>query len=759
MKSLFKILLLSFILLLQSQAKESEKITLHLDWLHQFQFAGYYMAKEKGFYKNHGLEVDIKEFSFGANQLNNVINKEKVYSVGKSSLIIDKLEGKKIVLLAAIYQQSPMVLISLKKSNINNPSKLKNKRIMITSDAKSAASIYSMIISQGVQLDKVNFQEHTFKLDDLINSKTDAMACYLSNEPFILKKKNIDFTIHNPTDYGFDFLGGILYTSQKELENNPIRVRNMYNATLKGWIYAFNHIEETAKLIFDKYNTQNKTLESLIYEGKELKKLAKFEEGSLGNIDDKKIEEIKRIYLLLSLTKNNTSFKIDDLVYDPNRIIYTEDKKNYLKSNKLTLLSNDSFPPFTMMSQDKLTGVEIDYWKLINKKLKINDSNIKIVNKVKKSIDEIKKNPNYVKYSFSKQDNKDSLITTDTIAEIKIGIATFIDKAYISNLSELGNKKIAISKYSNILPIIEKNYPNVNIQKVSNINEALSLLSQNKVYAAIAKVPALSYHITTNNYTNLKISGTLDEKFEMKLAVNKENKQLLDLLNEAISMIHVQEKNNIHSKYYSIVYQTSVDYSWFYKIIIPLLVIIIFIVVTNRRLNDEIKRRKEIETELHVVANIDSLTNINNRRRMESLFKSEFARIKRYHRDLSIIFFDIDNFKLINDELGHASGDEVLAKLASVVRNNIRLSDHFGRWGGEEFVIILPETNKEKASNVAYILKDKIANTDFNIERQVTCSFGVSQFEETDSSDSLLIRADHAMYYVKRNGKNGVKIA
>ncbi|MGB0990757.1 MAG: GGDEF domain-containing protein, partial [Halarcobacter sp.] len=158
------------------------------------------------------------------------------------------------------------------------------------------------------------------------------------------------------------------------------------------------------------------------------------------------------------------------------------------------------------------------------------------------------------------------------------------------------------------------------------------------------------------------------------------------------------------------------------------------------------------------IAHIDGLTNAFSRRKIESILELELNREKRYNRGLSLIFFDVDNFKLINDQLGHSTGDNVLEKISSLVNNTMRKTDSFGRWGGEEFIIILPETNKVQAKNIAYLLKEKIANFDFEIDRKVTCSFGVSQFEETDCADSLLTRADNAMYYVKRNGKDEVKV-
>lgn len=754
---LIKLLIILILLMLNIKAKSLEKISIQLDWLHQFQFAGYYIANEKGYYKDEGLEVEIKEFDFGINIIGDVLSKKSEYGVGKSSLIIDRLENKKVIILAAIYQNSPMVLISLKNSKIHKPINLRNKNVMLTPNARSAASINSMIISQGLKLKDINFQEHSFKLQDLIDGNTDAMGCYLSNEPYLLKEKNIDFTIHNPSDYGFDFYGGLLFTSEKELNNKPLRVNKMYNATIKGWTYAFNNVEETAKLIYDKFNTQNKSLESLIFEGNTLKGLAKFKEGLLGNIDLKKIEEMKRLYLLLGLNKKNSNFQLDNLIFDKNKINLSKEETRYLKENQVSLISNTNLSPFTMKNKDNLTGIEIDYWNLIIKKLNIKN-NIKIIDKNEKAINRIKKNSSLVKFTYSNNDYGNFANITKTITDIKIGLVTRLDKPYFSNISELTNKKIAITKYSNINNILKKEHSLSNYIEVNNLQEGLELVSQKKVFGLIAKLPALSYTLTKNKLSDLKISGTFNKKFKMKLLVNKNDEILLTILNKTISSLSESEINEIKNKYYSIIYQTTLDYSWFYKIVVPLLLIILIILISNRKLNNEVKKRKLIEAELNKVVNIDSLTNIFNRRKIESLYNKELVRVRRYKRDLSIIFFDIDDFKIINDQLGHSNGDEVLIKLATVIKNNIREADFFGRWGGEEFVIILPETGKLKATNVAHILKDKINSTDFNIEKNVTCSFGVSQFVDTDSGDSLLTRADHAMYYVKRNGKNNVKV-
>lgn len=300
-----KLLLIFLLLIVSLNASEKEKVTLYLDWLNQFQFAGYYMAKEKGYYDELGIDLEIIEYSNNHNITSKVIEKSSIYGIGKSSLIVDRFEGKDIVLLSSFFQNSPLVLISLEKSNIKSPKNLVDKKIMITKDARDALAIKAMIVSQGIKMDKLNIQNHSFDINDLINDKTDVMACYLSNEPLILKEKKIKYTILNPYDYGFDFYEGILFTSQKELKENPNRVKNFNQASIKGWEYAFNNIEETAKIIHEKYNTQNKSLKALIYEGTVLKELSKINENLLGDINYQTIEEIKKFYTLLGL---NTKF-------------------------------------------------------------------------------------------------------------------------------------------------------------------------------------------------------------------------------------------------------------------------------------------------------------------------------------------------------------------------------------------------------------------------------------------------------------------
>ncbi len=179
----------------------------------------------------------------------------------------------------------------------------------------------------------------------------------------------------------------------------------------------------------------------------------------------------------------------------------------------------------------------------------------------------------------------------------------------------------------------------------------------------------------------------------------------------------------------------------------------------NRRLAKSIAKAKELEHKLQIMADYDFLTKVYNRRKIDQYLEVEIDRARRYGRNLSLIFFDIDDFKKVNDILGHKSGDLVLQQIASLGTRHIRKSDLFGRWGGEEFVIILPETGMEDAKKMALSLKELISSHDFGLGESITCSFGISSYMEEDDLNSLVLRADNAMYDVKKTGKNGVKTA
>jgi len=166
-----------------------------------------------------------------------------------------------------------------------------------------------------------------------------------------------------------------------------------------------------------------------------------------------------------------------------------------------------------------------------------------------------------------------------------------------------------------------------------------------------------------------------------------------------------------------------------------------------------IKHQRELEERAYK----DGLTQIYNRRYFEEEFDREIARYKREKTPLSIFMFDIDKFKHINDTYGHQRGDDILKELVILIKNNIRAIDIFARWGGEEFISILPNTILKDAILVAEHLKKIIENYKFIDNIKVTCSFGVAEFKQNDTKETIVKKVDKALYRAKERGRNRVE--
>jgi diguanylate cyclase (GGDEF)-like protein len=158
-------------------------------------------------------------------------------------------------------------------------------------------------------------------------------------------------------------------------------------------------------------------------------------------------------------------------------------------------------------------------------------------------------------------------------------------------------------------------------------------------------------------------------------------------------------------------------------------------------------------------ATIDTLTGIFNRYHFNEIFVRSIREVQRYNHPLSLIMFDIDNLKKINDERGHAGGDLVLQELAGLLGRNIRDIDIFARWGGEEFMILCLHNKIENARPLALKLRDLIAEHQFDNGLKITCSFGIAQYINGETVESFADRAAGAMDRAKRSGRNGIEVA
>jgi diguanylate cyclase (GGDEF)-like protein len=194
------------------------------------------------------------------------------------------------------------------------------------------------------------------------------------------------------------------------------------------------------------------------------------------------------------------------------------------------------------------------------------------------------------------------------------------------------------------------------------------------------------------------------------------------------------------------------------------LIMILVVFYSNQQIIDLFEsdlsdKRKNLEVALATVrksASIDALTDILNRGHMEERINEELARGYRYGFPISLMMFDIDHFKNVNDAYGHDAGDHVLKMTANIVKTSIRETDTLGRWGGEEFMILLPYTHESVADKVARKLCHIIEETQHGDYGNITASFGVAQWDGIESFERLYKRLDNALYVAKEQGRNQV---
>lgn len=171
----------------------------------------------------------------------------------------------------------------------------------------------------------------------------------------------------------------------------------------------------------------------------------------------------------------------------------------------------------------------------------------------------------------------------------------------------------------------------------------------------------------------------------------------------------------------------------------------------------DITQRKKSEVEIHLLATTDSLTGIANRREFSRITEAEMDRAKRYGTPLSLVMYDLDHFKRVNDTYGHDTGDDVLRAVTAVVKGNTRTVDVMARWGGEEFLVLMPQSDLAAARDAAEKLRQAIEQHRFDKAGSLTVSFGVTEFVPQDDLNALLKRVDDALYQAKENGRNRVE--
>ena len=240
-------------LLASHPATALDQVSMQLKWKHQFQFAGYYAALEQGFYRDAGLDVTIREGGPGIDVAEEIASGKANFGVCSASVLREWTLGRRLVVLAAIYQHSPVVILVPRRADISIVSDLRGRTLM---DSPGSDEIEAMLKREGVDYKAMPRAAHEGNPRDLLVGKADAMVAYSTNEPFVLDQLGAAYRIFSPEAYGIDFYGDNLCASEAEVKAHPDRVAAFRTASVKGWAYALAHKEATVDLILKRYSAK-----------------------------------------------------------------------------------------------------------------------------------------------------------------------------------------------------------------------------------------------------------------------------------------------------------------------------------------------------------------------------------------------------------------------------------------------------------------------------------------------------------------------
>ena len=748
-----------FLLLLVSTflySSSLEKVSIQFNWKYQFEVAGFIAAKEKGFYENVGLDVELKEYNPEVDILFDVLNNKVTYGISSSNIVLENKKIASIVLLATYLQKSPLVFIT--KPDIKTPSQFLGKTIMGNKDELKNSSLALFLSHFNINFSNTKFIPHNFKIDDFINGKVEIMSAFRSNQLYELDKRKIDYNIIDPADYGFVMSAVNLYTSKEEAFKNKDRTQKFIEATNRGWEYALKNKEEIIDILIKKYGV-NKSKEALLYERDVVNQVMMRDFYPIGKVSPELTQRLVKQLSYSGMIEPNQ--KINHIFFEnivdkiPSDFSLTKSEKEYLNSKHSLKICIDPFwYPIEFMKDGKISGITSDLKRYFEEKIQIN-IDVVPTNNWNESLDFIKDKKCDIISSISPSYDRMSYLNfTKPILTLPIVVTTQKDKPFLRDISLLKNEKIAILKGHFIAEYIKDYFPYLKIVEVASMNEGLYLVEQGEVYGYIDNALVLSSTIQKEFSNSLKIGFRFDILDELSIGTRNDEPILNDIFSRLVDDLDETKKQEFLNNWTIITEQVG----WF-----SLKEIIFLVIFTTTIFGGLIfyqRKLKILNKKLKKLYLTDKLTGLYNRFKIDkelSLQKDNIDRNDSY--SCGLILIDIDYFKSINDTLGHLVGDCILKDISKLLKNNLRKTDIIGRWGGEEFLIILPFTSKDIAKKVAENLRVLIEENNFSykMNRKITISIGVTEFSKSKSVEDTLLLVDNLLYKAKENGRNRVE--
>lgn len=786
--------------LVVARDKENIKVQLQLKWTHQFQFAGYYAAKEKGYYSEEGLDVEIMELKNNENPVDIVLSGRADFGIGSSDLIIERAQGKKIVLLASIFQHSPYIFISSKNVGIDNIHQISNKRIAIENHA---SELLYYLKNGGVKVKDIQQIPYFQGINDLLGNKVDLISAYSTDELYLLNKMGVEYNVFSPRSSGVDFYGDSLFTTEEFIKKNPKVVEKFLNATLKGWKYAIKNKEELVNITKKNY-AKTRSKEQLLFEANEMEKLIVPEIVDIGYINKGRWEEIAKAYQKIGLIPEKYSLK--GFYY---RNIIEMDINDLIKISIISIIFLILLGTIVIMIIvfNVRLNREIKEKNIVESELKISEAKYKLL--AENTVECIwLLNLSTMEYKYispaitylrgltveeaMKETLEDSL-TPESLervykaTELRMGkfmsgdrspdtiegtyefqqyrkdgtiVDVEISTKYVYNEEEKALYIIGVSRDISLRKKLEQkiieeiNEKNVLIEKLSKSEQELKeffvIIEHSPISVVITDVNG---NIKYANKTVLELTGyTIEELIGKNPRVLNSGFHPKEFYEEMWK--EIKSGNEWRGEIKNIKKDKSTY--WERGIIIPIKndngEIYSFLA-----LKEDITQSKKQAELIQYQAERDSLTGIYNRRAGLNMLESIIEAAKINNEEMVLCFIDLNNLKYTNDNFGHEKGDEMIRIFSKLVKTCLRADDIFFRFGGDEFIIIFKNSRIEITESIwSRIIEAFSEENKFNKkEYLLSASHGICKYDKDKymTVEEFIKCADAKMYEEKRKLK------
>ncbi|MDG3084988.1 EAL domain-containing protein [Vibrio hannami] len=741
-----------------AQNTQDELITIQLRWHHQFQFAGYYAALEKGYYKDEGLNVYINAGDPDHQPVSEVLSGRAQYAEGNSEVLYERLKGKPLVALAAIFQHSPSVLLTLESSGIRSVHDLIGKKVMLANEDEDA-DFLTMFLNEGIDKSQLNILPSSYQLNDLIEGKVDAFNSYTTNEPFVLRQLGLPYNIIDPMNYRVDFYSDILFTTEQEVRDNPERVDAMIRATLKGWRYAMDNPNEIIDLLIDKYKV-GKSRAHLEFEAAEMRKLILPDLIKIGHMNSERWQHMTATFIRAGQIENDKYLK--GFVYD----------------NSPRPLAPWVFPVLIASLIIAIVASSITFYlHRFNRQMTVAQKSLMQSEERFKALSSATHSGIVIHKGGTLLECNDAVSTlTGFCYKELIGMNGFeliapefhhileekIEEDITESYEVIGLRRDG-SRYP--LMVTGKNISfkgmDARVTEFVDITERKNAEEQLKLAASVFTHAREGIMITDKDGTIIEVNETFSQitGYTRDEALGSNPRIFKSGVHES-EFYHEMWSSLTNTKQWSgELWNKHRDGSLFAELLTISAVTDTQDKVQNYvALFSDITQKKHHQQQLEHVAHFDALTGLPNRMLLADRLNHAMSQCERRGQSLAVAYLDLDGFKAVNDAYGHSVGDDLLVVLSNQMNGCLREGDTLARIGGDEFVAILADI--EQMSDCEHILGRLLeaAMKPVTIKgnsHQVSTSIGVTLYPHDGVDGEQLIRhADQAMYIAKQTGKN-----